>query len=102
MLDLILLVSDERLQQNDLLGGLRILNPHGHFKRLLQVPILVVTLRQVQLILRDLGIKLRQLLIHSGRVQKVLTHVVAVRQEGHRSTAWTELQLVVQLVDCLS
>ena len=95
MLNLILLVSDKRLQQDDFLRVLGILNAHGHLERLLQITILVMTLCQVQLVLRDLGIKLGQLLINSGRVQKVLAHVVAVGQEGHRSTAWTELQLVV-------
>lgn len=95
MLNLVLLVADKGLQENNLLlvGG--VLDALTDLESLHEVPVLVVTLGQVQLVLGHVGVVLSQLLVDTGRVQEVLAHEVAVGQQRHRPASGAELQLVV-------
>ena len=101
VLDLVLLVSDEGLEEDDVLLGVGVADGLRHLQGLIEIPVLVVTLGQIQLVLGDLWVELRELLVDSGRVEEILAHVVAVGKEGHRSASGAELQLVAEVVDGL-
>jgi len=47
MLDLVLFVSDERLEEDDILLGIRITDRLCDFERLIEISIFVVTLSQI-------------------------------------------------------
>ena len=81
MLHFILLVADERLEQNDLLLVGSVTDGLSHLQGLVEVAIFVMTLGQVKLVFGDLGIEFGELLVHACRVEEVLAHVVAIGKE---------------------
>lgn len=102
MLDLILLVSDERLEEDDFLLKSRVADRLGYLQGLLEVAILVVTLSQVEFVFGHVRVELGELFVDSCGVEEVLTHVVAVGEERHGATARTELEFITEVVDGLS
>ena len=81
MLHFILLVADERLEQNNLLLVGSVTDGLSHLQGLVEVAIFVMTLGQVKLVFGDLGIEFGELLVHTCRVEEVLAHVVAIGKE---------------------
>lgn len=57
MLDLILLVSDERLEKDDVLLGVRVADGLRHLEGLIEITVFVVTLSEIQLVLGDLWVE---------------------------------------------
>jgi hypothetical protein len=83
MLDLILLIPDERLKKNDFLLRSWVIDPLGDFQGLFEISVFVMTLGQIEFVLSDFWVKLGELFVDSGGVQEVLAHIVAVGEEGH-------------------
>jgi hypothetical protein len=81
--------------------GSRIIDGLGDFECLIEIPILVVTLGEVEFVLGHFWVEFRELFIDSGRVEEILTHIVAVGEKRHRSASWAKLQLVAEEVDGL-
>lgn len=91
MLDFILLVSDEGLQEDHLLLESGVVNRLSHLQGLVEVPIFVVALSQIELVVSDFWVELRELFVDSSGVEEILAHVIAVGEKGHGSASGTEL-----------
>jgi hypothetical protein len=102
MLDLILLIANDRLEQDYLLLGGCIVDGLGHFECLIEISVFVMALGEVQFVLCDFWIEFGELFVDSGRVEEILTHVVAVGEEGHGSAPGAKLELVAEEVDGLN
>jgi hypothetical protein len=89
------------LEQDNLLLRGSVVDRLGDFKSLVEISILVMALGEVEFVLCDFGIKLRELFVDTSRVEKILAHIVAVGEKGHGPASGAELQLIAEEVDGL-
>jgi hypothetical protein len=89
------------LKQYDFLLRSGVVDGLGDLEGLFEITVFIVTLSEVEFVLCDFWIEFRELFVNSCRVEEILTHVVAVSEEGHRPTARAELEFVTEMVNGL-
>ena len=97
----VLFVSNQSLQQHQLLLIVFILDILTASQTFIIQPLLVQRLTVIQFIFVNFWVKLHQLFVYPGGIREILVLIVTEGQKRKSTRFRTELQFVVQVLNCL-